>query len=95
MKYTISLLYDDQGPTHTSLHDSRRQAKSQRKSQRRRPTTIFLDANDSQKTPTQRGRSMMTEEELDRKLKQKKTEELERIAENLEQKLKKEMKVGA
>jgi len=37
----------------------------------------------------------MTEEELDRKLKQKKTEELERIAENLEQKLKKEMKVGA
>jgi len=38
---------------------------------------------------------MMTEEELDRKLKQKKTEELERIAENLEQKLKKEMKVGA
>jgi len=38
---------------------------------------------------------MMTEEELDRKLKQKKTEELERIAENLEQKLKKEMKVRA
>jgi len=37
----------------------------------------------------------MTEEELDRKLNQKDTEELERIAENLEQKLKKEMKVGA
>ena len=38
---------------------------------------------------------MMTEEELDRKLKQKKTEELEQIAENLEQKLKKELSVEA
>ena len=37
----------------------------------------------------------MSEEELDRKLKQKKTEELEQIAENLEQKLKKELSVGA
>jgi len=38
---------------------------------------------------------MMTEEELDRKLNQKDTEELERIAENLEQKLKKELSVEA
>ena len=37
----------------------------------------------------------MSEEELDRKLKQKNTEELEQIAENLEQKLKKELSVEA
>jgi hypothetical protein len=38
---------------------------------------------------------MMNEEELDRKLNQKDQEELQRIAENLEQKLEKEYKVGA